>query len=292
MANPYFRTRASTLPISQLIYMAHGEKLNLKVDGLGPDGRHLVIRASPEHQLGLVVKKADDKRREQDIEITARGHGRVMLYGFNATSGATYRCMPGLSERCLPPLSIDIVSAISMPENLSAEQLALLRVLLAETIQPTAPGFDMAQAVQAMQYMRQVLFNRLAFPHPHYLDVPRNNPTLLGLIGSGRAVEGFKGYPQMTQDIIDRLGGFITSCNQGAGKHFLLYRQLFQHALAIATGQLNGPEHNPKLYGWRTLKGGSPGINFQVAMNLQGQTFYTLTPEFMADPHGNKKEKK
>ncbi|EPJ5823125.1 hypothetical protein QDZ26_003039 [Pluralibacter gergoviae] len=65
-----------------------------------------------------------------------------------------------------------------------------------------------------------------------------------------------------------------------------------QNALAIASGQLDGPEHHPKLYGWRTQCAGSPEVNFKAAMSLQGQTFYTLTPEFIADPHMKGKDKK
>lgn len=291
MANPYFRTRATNFPVTRLIYMVPGETLGMKVNGLGPDRRHLIIRPSPDDSVRLVVAKADDRFLEQDIDITAMALGRVTLYGFEASAQATYRCVPGLSARCLFPLSIQIVSKVRIPESLSPEELALLRVLLAETIRPGMAGFNLEQAVLAMQYMRQVLFNRLAFPQSQYLDVPRSNPTLIGLIGSG-TVYGFDGYPQMTESIDSNIKDFMKACNTGSNEHFLVNRQLFQQALAIACGQLSGPEHNPKLYSWRTIEQGSPGSNFRAVLNLQGQTFFTLTPEFIADPHGNKREGK
>lgn len=292
MSNPYFRRQASKFPIIGLVYMVRGEKLNIVVDGLGPDGRHLIIRASPEPWVDLVVKRADNTRREQTIEVTAKGFGRVTLYGRTAKNGASYRCTPGLSARCLHTLSINIVSPVTISKDLTAEQLGLLLLLLAETIKPSSPEFNPEQATLAMQYMRQSLYNRLAFSVPHYLDAPKGNPTLLGLIGSGKVIEDFGNYPNLSPTISSNIKKFLDACNAGAARNFLLNRQLFQNALAIARGQLDGPEHHPKLYGWRTQGAGSPGGNFKAAMSLQGQTFYTLTPEFIADPHMKVKDKK
>lgn len=291
MANPYFRTRATNFPVTRLIYMVPGETLGLKVNGLGPDRQHLVIRATSDYIVRIAVTKVDNRFQEQDLTVTALVCGQVTLYGFEATAQATYHCTPGLSARCLNPLSIQVVSEVRIPDSLSSEQLALLRVLLAETIKPNMAGFNLEQAVLAMQYMRQTLLNRLAFPQSYYLDVPRSNPTLIGLIGSG-AIEGFSGYPQMTQRVSGNIKEFMRSCNTGANKYFLVNRQLFHKALAIASGELNGPEYGTKLYAWRTKEAGSPGNNFRVVLNLQGQDFFTLVPEFIADPHGNKRGKK
>lgn len=135
-----------------------------------------------------------------------------------------------------------------MPKDLTPEQKAMLLVLLAETKKPTGAGYDEKNAVKAMQYMRQALYNRFKFSYPYLLDVPKNNPTLIGLIKSGRVIEGFKDYPVLKPSVQNNIDAFFNECNKGNSKLFMKYRNLLQAAIKIAKGENSGVTTGEKVY--------------------------------------------
>lgn len=158
-------------------------------------------------------------------------------------------------------------------------------MFLSETITPENPTFNFDDAVKVMQYMRQVIYNRMAFSHPHYFNIARGNLTVFGTIGAKGQIDGFGDYPNISLKAADRISKFIIACNRtGMGERLRSFRNLYQSALDVATGKNLGIQHMPLLYSWRTAGQGSPGSNFKTELTLQGQTFFSLTPDFISDP--------
>lgn len=291
----YLRTRSHIRPLSwnDELYVVQGQPLALKVHGLGPDRQHLTVRAIRSN-VSVRVIRTDNNNIEQDIEVSAVFDGQDELRTYVAQLDKDFFCDAAVASPmgCIHPLKIVAYRKLDFPPNISADELALLRMLLSESISPEKVDFNMDDAVKAMQYMRQVIYNRMAFSHLHYFNIARGNLTLfgvIGVIGAKGQIDGFDGYPNIDVKSAGRINKFILACNStGLGEKIRLYRQLYQGALDVATGKNPGVQHTPLLYSWRTKGKGSPGSNFQTELSIQNQTFFSLTPDFIRDPNQRK----
>ena len=269
-------------------YLTPKESLEFKVSGFGSDGQHLQLVAS---LPGLVSIKqsARPKQLEQGVTITAINTGTVAIHARESTakSGSYLNNCAPVNDRfggCFPILTINIIDTVAMPGNLNPEQKAMLMVLLAEVKKPTGEGHNETNAIKSMQYMRQALYNRLKFSRPDLLDVPRGSQPLIGLIKSGRVIEGFTGYPILSKKVQNNIDAFFLACNTGNSQSFMAYRKLLKEAVKIARGENSGTITGELIYGWRTKGKGSPGSNFKYLFDLAGQTFYGLQQKFITSP--------
>ncbi|CAM4036988.1 hypothetical protein [Serratia silvae] len=288
----YFRTRSHIRPLSwnDELYVVQGQPLAIKVHGLGPNRQHLTVRAI-RGNVSVRVIRADNNNIEQDIEVSVVFGGQDELRAYVSQLDEDFFCDAAVASPmgCIHPLKITAYRKLDFPPNISADELALLRVFLSETITPEKPTFNLEDAVRAMQYMRQVIYNRMAFSHPQYFNIARGNLNLFGVIGARGQIDGFGDYPNIDARSADRISKFMIACNRtGMGEKLRSFRQLYQGALDVATGNNPGIQHIPPLYSWRTAGQGSPGSNFQTELSLQGQTFFSLTPAFISDPNGRK----
>lgn len=288
----YFRTRSNIRPLgwNDELYVVQGQPLALKVHGLGPNKQHLVVKAVS-GSVAVRVIRAENNQIEQDFEVSVVFAGKNELRAYVAEVDEDFFCSAGASSPtgCIHPLKIVAYRKLNFPPNISADELALLRMFLSETITPENKAFKLDDAVKTMQYMRQVVYNRMAFTHPHYFNIARGNLTVFGVIGAKGQIDGFSDYPNIDAKSTGRINKFILACNStGLGKKIRLYRQLYQSALDVATGKNPGVQHTPLLYSWRTEGKGSPGSNFQTELSIQNQTFFSLTPDFIRDPNQRK----
>lgn len=286
----FISTRASKNPlINYHFYLTPKESLYLKINGFGSDGQHLVLGASTPGIVS-VSQSSRPKQLEQSIRITAIKEGIVIIHARESTSKSSKylnSCLPanGHFSGCFPDLTVEVLSSVSMPENLTSEQKAMLLVLLAETKRPTGEGYNENDAVKSMQYMRQALYNRFKFSHPHLLDVPKNDKSLIGLIKSGRVIEGFRNYPVLTPSVKKNIDAFFSECNKGNSKNFMKFRNLLVAATRIARGENSGVTSGELVYSWRTRGHSSPGSNFKHLFDLSGQSFYGLQKKFIDNPN-------
>jgi hypothetical protein len=288
----YLRTRSHIRPLSwnDELFVVQGQPLAIKVHGLGPNRQHLTVRAI-RGNVSVRVIRADNNNIEQDIEVSAVFGGQDELRAYVSQLDEDFFCDAAVASPmgCIHPLKITAYRKLDFPPNISADELALLRMFLSETITPEKPTFNLEDAVRAMQYMRQVIYNRMAFSHPQYFNIARGNLTLFGVIGAKGQIDGFGDYPNIHAKSTARISKFIQACNNtGLGEKLRSFRRLYQSALDVATGRNPGAQYTPLLYSWRTVESSSPGPNFQVEFNQQGQTFYSLTPDFINDPHRRK----
>lgn len=188
-------------------------------------------------------------------------------------------------------VDVSVAAVLDLPA-VTIQAGLLARMLVVEGITPGLPQFvSQAEARQAMQWMRFVFANRLAFGVQHF-GVSKPGATLTDLITAPDQVHGFQSYPTIAagqQTLIDRV---VKYANDGTHQKFSAYREYLQSALDVAGGTDLGTDPCPTgLYAWRTQGASSPGSNFVKYQTRGGQDFYTLTQEFKDDPSGTRRKK-
>ncbi|WP_340610191.1 hypothetical protein [Xenorhabdus bharatensis] len=218
--------------------------------------------------------------REQTLQITAINIGVSKVKAVDTNIDFCPNFAQGVAEDCFPHLTINIVPKISIPTDLTAEQRAMLMVLLAETSSPESKKFKYSEkeAKDTMQYMHDVLLNRVRSPKSQYLGVPKHGNKLIGLISAPKTIEGFQQYPNINDDIQRRINRMVIVANDGTQEHFLAYRRLITHAINVAK---SNSISNTEVIAWRTQNSGSPGSNFIKLFSLQGQDFYKLSDNYL-----------
>jgi hypothetical protein len=286
---PSFRYNSNNLVVPPQITMTVGDTLHLKLDGeLERDAKavHFIVNCdNPRMGVVEITSKSDPKNSEQAIVVTAKSQVQLIWIKAYGKDGKPSSQVPSFAIKIEPKIVLP-------PENTEAGVLA--RMLIAENIMPSAKSFTtLEDSMTAMQWMRIVLENRLNFSYPHTLQVPNGAKTFMALIKSKGVVEGFEAYPVIAKGKGENIRKALEYANKGTHPKFSFYRGYVQNAIDVATGRKKGTEPCPKkLYGWMTIGAGSPGKNFEVFKDFGGQTFYTLTDAFLADPLQRKEVKK
>ncbi|MCC8381966.1 hypothetical protein, partial [Xenorhabdus sp. PB30.3] len=260
-------------------HLTPGNTLTLKIDGLNLNTRkHLKFLS--DNGLVSIFQRDNPKMREQTLQITAINIGVSKVKAVDTNIDFCPNFAQGVAEDCFPHLTINIVPKISIPADLTAEQRAMLMVLLAETTSPDTIGgkYDEKEAKDTMQYMHDVLLNRVKSPKSHELDVPKHGNKLIGLISGPRTIKGFSQYPNIESGIKNRINGMLVTANDGTHDNFLAYRQLIKNAINIAK---SNKVSNTEVIAWRTANRTSPGKNFIKMFSLQGQDFYKLSEGYL-----------
>jgi hypothetical protein len=285
---PSFRYNSNNLVVPPQITMTVGDTLHLKLDGeLGRDAKavHFIVNCdNPRMGVVGITSKSDPKNSEQAIVVTAKSQVQLIWIMAFEQDGKPSSKVPSFAIKIEPKIVLP-------PENTEAGVLA--RMLIAENIMPSGSGFNLDESLMAMQWMRIVLENRLNFSYPHTLQVPNGAKTFMALIKSKGVVEGFEAYPVIAGKKAKDIREALEYANKGTHPKFSFYRGYAQNAIDIATGRKRGIDPcQRKLYGWKTVGSEPPSENFEVFKDLGGQTFYTLTDEFLADPLQRSKKKK
>ncbi|MES2821038.1 MAG: hypothetical protein V4812_18840 [Pseudomonadota bacterium] len=286
MSFAIFRRKNRSM-ISGPITLVVGNRLALKLEGLGPDKRHIVIKSSITAPLSI-EQKGSDGQREQLITLTAKQAWPLLsLEAYEKTSGARIdQCKTPETLRCVTSVQITIVEPLQLPaENTDAGALA--RLLLAESISPGKNYPGGADSLLAMQWMRVVIENRMRFKDAQYLGDPaaRTITAVIKASKGGEQFKSFSGYPVIGSVQSKIISDSLNFANDGTYGEFAAYRLHVQNAIAVATGvSVSADPTSSGLYAWRTADSGSPGNNFVFYKNFGGQGFYTLTSEFMANP--------
>lgn len=278
--------------------LIEGNTQIIKVYGLGDNKRHLLLKSSNPSALSISHERPNDGMQEQKVILKAtESAGATTARTVEVTVHAYINDGHGNTrDHNTPELRIQILPKLKLPAA-GTEAGMLARVLLAENAGPQHRLFaNMTEAKEAMQWMRHVLVNRLKFG-PRYFTKNINDSenrqisNLIGIVKAGTQVEGFESYPDISADQRDLIQNTLDIANDGTHTKNEQYRTYVGHVLAIAEGRESGPDPSPTgLYAWRTGNSSSPGSNFVEFRKKGGQTFYTLTPEFQADPLQKKRK--
>ncbi|ECD9612222.1 hypothetical protein FNZ18_23085, partial [Salmonella enterica subsp. salamae] len=120
----FISTRAKKNPLTNYhFYLTPKESLYLKINGFGNDGQHLVLGASVQGIVSI-SQSSRPKQVEQSIQITAIKEGVVILHARESTAKSgkyMSSCIPanGHFSGCFPDLTIEVISTISMPKDLT-----------------------------------------------------------------------------------------------------------------------------------------------------------------------------
>ena len=292
----YFRNNSDNKPLTGKVYVVKDSSISIKVNGLGPNKKPLFIKAIPPGIVDIEHKPSSNPKivqLEQTIRITGKALGTASLSGYTdaQNSSAQPECTSSNNPAgCISPLIVEVMPYIELSMN-NTEEDAIAHMLLAESIGPGRKNFKEEESLKAMQWMRIVLENRLAFSHPQLLQVPPGATSLLQLIKGRRVIEGFENYPNIGKTQKTTIDGVVKEANNGGHPLFLQFRSHVQNAIDVAQGKKAGTDPCPtKLYAWVTAGTSSPSSNFVKYVTLAGQDFYTLTREFLNDPLQRKKK--
>ncbi|MFC5473066.1 hypothetical protein [Paraherbaspirillum soli] len=268
--------RMNDTPLERHFTLIVGNSLPFKVQGFGPDRKHLLIKSAFHHQVKVTPLAVNNKNIEQRLKFEAISVSAVPVliraYAHN-----------GWQDMGTEALHITVLPELKLPP-VDSEEGILARVLLVENIPPSSREFQsMTQAITSMQWMRHVLMNRLKFGSRHF--GADNVSSITALIKARNQVEGFQSYPALTGQQSINLKDIVRIANDASDQRHAACREYVQNAIDVATGINPGSDPSPtRLYAWKTADARHPGANFVKFQTQGGQDFYTLTREFKEDP--------
>lgn len=256
-----------------------------KKDGTTPIPNPLEVHAA-----------ADKKTKNKRIYLTNAGGDRnkITLVSNNPTvvsAKLSERLFDGAKGMWTVDLQIGdvgsaIVTAVHAPDattlvvnvgerfgviaNEPYKMLALL--FLAENPTPEDAGYNAAEVVMSMQWMRIVIENRR--PDPQRFGAV--NGTYAGIVTAKGQFAGFEGYPTIAKKQMTRLDQIIDRANDDEHPKQAAYGQLVQWANFVAVMAKPEDPCTTGLYGWRTAGSSAPGGDFEEYRQKAGNQFYTL----------------
>ncbi|TRX75140.1 hypothetical protein [Pseudomonas mangiferae] len=247
-------------PVTGTVDLVIGNKLTVKLNGLGPDKKHYQVTS--DSPCIDVKQKADERFQEQTIRFEAR----------MACQGARITALSGTGEKFLTGLTFNVVPRLELPP-VNTDEGALARVLLAESITPDDQEFPGGEAsLTSMRLIQQVLLNRLGFPDISVFNRPSARTiTALIMAGLGNEVKGFGAYPNIEAKQARLIANILTIGNDASDRRYALYRDHIKRALDVVTGTV--PRLEGDYYGWRTKESSHPGGAYEQPYNIAGQTF-------------------
>jgi hypothetical protein len=161
---------------------------------------------------------------------------------------------------------------IRLPDKMTVAG-AEIRILLAECSTPAQPGYSLALAKTAMQYMDAVLWNRVKNPKPYGA---KSGATLIDIIKAPKQFAGFESYPNYASTIRNRIQMCLDIANDSKDSRNATYTA-FVNAAIERTAAEDVEDPSPgHLVGWRTAGRGSPGPAFKEYATVLGNTFFWI----------------
>ncbi|THJ30737.1 hypothetical protein E8K88_17350 [Lampropedia aestuarii] len=286
---PTFR-RNTGGQVTGTIDLVQGNTLRLKIDGVVKGGKadHYQIRSSS--PLITVTQSPNERQREQTITLKVSETGTAQLITISAHSlnnnsvGASFR--------------INILPKLVLPD-FASEIGIVTHLLLAESITPNMVNYgDGSEALRAMELMREVLDNRLSAANSS--DLLRSyvacNPTTNDMRGIVRAnvcgrapasqFEGFDGVRSSpAADQLKVINAVLAQANDGSHNLFEKARAHVERAIQIASlpSRTQAITESSLVY-WRTTSTGAPSSHAKEQKVLAGQTFFSLSSNFLKNP--------
>ena len=144
------------------------------------------------------------------------------------------------------------------------------RVLLAECPGPSSASYSLADAMEAMQLMDAVLWNRMNNPGPFGAGHAKNLADIVRAKGQFR---GFENYPNYNPGIRKNIQDAIDIANNPKDSRNSNFADFVNTAIQVAKSPSNDPSPGT-LVAWRTFGSGSPGKGFLLYRTVLGNSFY------------------
>ncbi len=216
---------------------------------------------SPDKSLLLINDDIRTKANFEVYELKANGPGFVRFQAQNAKGTKA------------GPISVTIKQPLTLP-TADADQLALIKLLLAEAPSPFSANYDASTSKTGLQWMRLVVQNRLDMKSG--LVGSKGATSMIDVIKSPGQFKGFEQYPVIGSKQKGNIEDILTIANDGTHAKQQLFYNHVSAAIAAATEPAIVDPCPTKLLSWRTAGSDSPGGNFKFYKSFSGQDFYTI----------------
>ncbi|WP_454763552.1 hypothetical protein [Cupriavidus campinensis] len=273
--------RSNGALVGAQITLFPGNRLQLRVSGLGPNRKHLVLKSS-DSALRVVPLKVNDKNIEQVLRLEVQEHSIVCRRVVHVDAYVTdAQGRPQHKDINTARLTVEVAPRLTLPDE-NSEAGILARMLIVENASPDHEKYvNQSEARESMQWMVHVLRNRLRLGPQHF--AARGATDLTALIKGRNQVKGFENYPTIAASQNQLLNHTLDIAHDGTHARQKEYITYVASAVAVAKGENIDPDPSPTgLYAWRTSDSRDPGHNFRRFRSKGGQDFYTLTDAFLA----------
>jgi len=247
------------LPLQLTLFV--GNVLRIKIV---PGSGELVpfkLSISPDKSLLLTSDDVRTKANFEIYELKANGQGFVRFQAQNAKGTK------------VGPISVTIKQPLTLP-TANADQLALIKLLLAESPSPFSVNYDAKAAKTGLQWMRLVVQNRLSMKSG--VVGSKGATSIIDVIKSPGQFKGFEQYPVIGSGQRGLIEDILNIANDGTHLKQKLFYDHVSAVIAAATETAITDPCPTKLLSWRTAGAYSPGGAFKLYQNLSGQDFYTI----------------
>ena len=149
----------------------------------------------------------------------------------------------------------------------------LERLCLHETITPGLPGYDDAESLKAMWFIRQMIANRLRFPR---VFGNKKGLTETELMKIPKQFPGFETYPNLSSGAMVNVNQCVKLANDPHGWRHAKFLKHVQNAIVVAQApSVPLDQAVPGAAGWKKHGAPSPGAKYAFWRTLQGNDFYT-----------------
>ncbi|MFP8966754.1 hypothetical protein ACKC9G_09280 [Pokkaliibacter sp. CJK22405] len=288
MAKLYRNNRA---PLSNKITLVAGNSLPIKVEGLGSNRRHIILKSRNPQLLKVTAVQVNDRMLEQSLRIDVRREGIVTRQQTFLDAFINDDTSPQpKKDPTTASLEVEVLPEIKLPAENTDEGM-LTRMLLVENITPGLPGYNSSEVEECMKWMRFVFINRMKLGS-EFFGAGKDIHNLFDFIKAPNQVEGFSNYPRLSSTLSENLAKYIKIANDGSHIKNKEYRNYIELAMATARLSESNLGEDPcitKLYAWRSSGAASPGKNFVLFSSKGGQDFYTLTESFIQESSKGRK---
>ncbi len=172
------------------------------------------------------------------------------------------------------PINVTVKQPLTLPTG-NENQLALIKLLLAESPSPAYANYNIATFKTGMQWMRLVVENRLKMKS--YLVGSEGATTLIDVIKARNQFEGFGSYPTIAKQQLENINNILAIASDGTHPDQQRFYDHVSAAIAVVTKEALIADPCPtKLLAWRTSGSGYPGGSFKYYKTFSGQDFYTI----------------
>jgi hypothetical protein len=146
------------------------------------------------------------------------------------------------------------------------------RICLHETRTPGFPGYDEAESLKAMWFIRQMMANRVRYPRVFGNPVGITEAEIMRLPNQ---FPGFQTYPALTASAMKNVTDCVDLANNPRGYRHPLFLKHVQNAITVATAPaVPLDQFVPQAAGWKKQGSPSPGKRYTLWNTLQGNDYY------------------
>ena len=234
---------------------------------------HLKVIPGKKEALPTVV--ADPVKVAKVTNVNAREKANFITFHLEAVAAGKAKLTAQDAAKAVVggPIDVEVQDQVALPDAKTDAGL-YARLFLAETPGPDSAGFKLADAKEAMTWMRVVVDNRLKTPSAVWGS--KGATSLTDVIQSKGQFKGFLQYPTIVKQQQDVIDDAVKIANDGGDPRRARFKEFLDAVLEVANLKSVTDPCATGLYFWRTKGSGKPSDDTKEYMTKVGNTFYTI----------------